>query len=79
MYKLRLNSWNTKYSKNVTCICGQRLSVHHLLLECEITKQEMMEKHIDIDSYDSEIEFLYSPSAIEFAVILSKLSMSKLL
>ena len=27
IYKLRLNSWNTKYSQNVTCVCKNILSV----------------------------------------------------
>ena len=37
IYKLRLNSWNTKYSQNVTCVCKNILSVKHILLECPIT------------------------------------------
>ena len=36
-YKLRLNSWNTKYSQNVTCVCSNILSFKHILLECPIT------------------------------------------
>ena len=32
IYKLRLNSWNTKYSQNVTCVCKNILSVKHILL-----------------------------------------------
>ena len=31
IYKLRLNSWNTKYSQNVTCVCEDILSVKHIL------------------------------------------------
>ena len=38
IYKLRLNSWNTKYSQNATCICKNMLSVKHILLECPITR-----------------------------------------
>ena len=37
IYKLRLNSWNTKYSQNVTCVCKNILSVKHILLECPLT------------------------------------------
>ena len=37
IYKLHLNSWNTKHSQNVTCICKNILSVKHILLECPIT------------------------------------------
>ena len=31
IYKLRLNSWNTKYSQNVTCVCKNILSVKHIV------------------------------------------------
>ena len=37
IYKLRLNSWNTKYSQNVTCVCKNVLSVKYIQLECPIT------------------------------------------
>ena len=37
IYKLRLNSWNTKYSQKVTCVCENILSVKHILLECPVT------------------------------------------
>ena len=37
IYKLRLNSWNTKYSQNATCVCKNILSLKHILLECPIT------------------------------------------
>ena len=37
IYKLRLNSWNTKYSQNVTCVCKNIISVKHILIECPIT------------------------------------------
>ena len=30
IYKLRLNSWTTKYSQNVTCVCKNILSGEHL-------------------------------------------------
>ena len=35
--KFRLNSWNSKYSQNVTCVCKNILCVNHILLECPIT------------------------------------------
>ena len=37
IYKLCLNSWNTKYSQNMTCVCKNILSVKHILLECPFT------------------------------------------
>ena len=34
IYKLRLNSWKTKYSENISCICLGKISVHHIFFEC---------------------------------------------
>ena len=31
IYKLRLNSWNTKYSQNVTCVCKNMLNILYCL------------------------------------------------
>ena len=47
IYKLRLNSWNAKYSQNVTCVCKNILSVKHILLECPITT-EVFQKKMDM-------------------------------
>ena len=33
----RLNPWNPKYSRIVTCVCKNVLSVNHILLECPVT------------------------------------------
>jgi len=44
IYKLRLNTWNTKYSENVTCVCKNILSVKHILLECPITTELFQKK-----------------------------------
>ena len=33
-YRVKLDSYITKFSKNVTCPCGQRFINHHILLEC---------------------------------------------
>ena len=39
--KLRLRSWNTKYSQNVTCVCKNILSVKHILLQCLAVTTEL--------------------------------------
>ena len=48
IYKLRLNSWNTKYSQNVTCVCKNILSVQHILLKCPIATQFFKKKKLDM-------------------------------
>ena len=47
IYKLRLNSWNSKYSQNVICVCKNILSVKHILLECPFTT-ELFQKKMDM-------------------------------
>ena len=48
IYKLHLNSGNSKYSQNVACVCKNILSVKHILLECPITT-EIFQKKIKMD------------------------------
>ena len=36
IHKMRLNSWKTKFSQNVTCACSQPLSCEHILFYCPI-------------------------------------------
>ena len=42
MAKLRLNALRTKYTHNILCKCGAEVSIKHLLLECPIVQNEIM-------------------------------------
>ena len=53
IYKLLLNSWNTKYSQNVTCVCKDILSVKHILLECPITTELFQKNGYDFNAYNN--------------------------
>jgi len=60
IHKLRLNAWNTKYSKNVTCCCSIPLSVHHLLFDCPILLDMYKRRGLDIHKkYATSQEVLY--------------------
>ena len=37
-HRLALNAWKTKYCQDVTCICNQRLSVNHIIKDCNVLK-----------------------------------------
>ncbi len=39
MYRLRLNAFKTKFCKEIYCICGETISVDHLLLHCNEIKK----------------------------------------
>ena len=64
MYKLRLNSWNTKYSQNVTCVCKNILPVRHILLECPITTELFQKNGYDLNAYNNVRYVLYNTDVI---------------
>ena len=63
IYKLRLNSWNTKYSQNVTCVCKNILSVKHIL-ECPITTELFQTNGYDLHAYNNVRDILYNNDVI---------------
>jgi ribonuclease HI len=69
IYKLRLNSWNTKFSKDVKCLCNENISVRHLLIHCPIIKNQLKDKNILINP-EQPLNVLYQSSAIEIADII---------
>ena len=64
IYKLRLNSWNTKYSQNVTCVCKNILCVKHILLECPITTELFQKNGYDLNAYNNVRDILYNTDVI---------------
>ena len=64
IYKLRLNSWNTKYSQNVTCVCKNNLSVKHILLECPITRELFQKNGYDLNAYSNVRDILHNTDVI---------------
>ena len=62
--KLRLNSWNTKYSQNVTRVCKNTLSVKHILLECPITTELFQKNGYDLNAYNNVRDILYNNDVI---------------
>ena len=64
IYKLRLNSWNTKYSQNVTCVCKNILSVKHILLECPMLQSYFRKNGYDLNAYNNVRDILYNTDVI---------------
>ena len=64
IYKSRLNSWNTKSSQNVTCVCKNVLFVKHILLECPITtelfKNKIKKNGSDVNACNNVRDILYN-------------------
>ena len=38
VYRLKLNSFKTKFVKNVKCVCGKDITSKHIILECNILR-----------------------------------------
>ena len=65
IYKLCLNSWNTNYSQNVTCVCKKNIiSVKHILLECPITAELFQKNGYDLIAYNNVRDILYNNDVI---------------
>ena len=64
IYELRLNSWNTNDSQNVTCLCKNILSVKHLLLECPNTTELFQKNGYDLNAYNNVRDILYNSHVI---------------
>ena len=64
IYKLRLNSWNIKYSQNVTCVCKNILSVKYILLKCPITTELFQKNGYDLHAYNNVRDILYNTDVI---------------
>ena len=64
IYKFHLNSWNTKYSQNVTCACKNVLSVNHILLECPVTTELFHKNGYDFNTYSNVRDILYNADFI---------------
>ena len=41
IFKIKLNAFKTKFSKNVTCLCGNRISTQHILFDCKILQNRL--------------------------------------
>ena len=64
IWKLCLNSRNTKYSQNVTCICKNVLSVNHILPECPTTTEVFQINGSDFNACINVRHILYNTDVI---------------
>ena len=71
IYKMRLNSWKTKFSMDVECACGLPLSIQHILFECPILTSLYNILKLDIANFRALREILYSPKMIDIAKAIS--------
>ena len=68
IYKLRLHSRNTKYSRNVTCVWRNILSVKNILLECRITTELFQKNGFDLTACNNVRNIWYNTDVINHIV-----------
>jgi hypothetical protein len=78
IYKLRLNTWNTKFSKDIKCLCNENVSVDHLLAHCPVLNNSFRSHNIFVNT-EQPTNILYEPSALEIASIIFRSEISRLL
>ena len=64
IYKLRLNTWNTKYLQNVICVCKNILFVKQILLECPVTTELFQKNGYDFNACNNVRDTLYNTDII---------------
>ena len=68
IWKLCLNSRNTKYSQNMTRICKNALSVNHILPECPTTTESFQKNGYDFNACTNVRDILYNTEVIASVV-----------
>ena len=68
IYKLRLNTRDTKYSQNVTCVCKNIKLFKHILLECPITTKLFLKNGYDFNACNNVRDILYNTDIISSIV-----------
>ena len=68
VFKIRLNSWITKYT-DVSCICSQQLSIHNLLLECPILLSKYQMNDMDFHQKYNNTKDILNDKETNFALI----------
>ena len=70
LLKLRLNTWRTKFNKEIKCSCGEEISIQHILFECKDLIDKYKEKDINIESYNNMNELLHDRQILNIIDIL---------
>ena len=52
IFKLKLNTWRTKYCKLVNCFCGQQFSIKHAIFECPKLKDLYSQNNLVFEGMD---------------------------
>ena len=79
IYKIRLNAWKSKFSKNVECACGHPINILHILFNCPILLPLFRMSGIDIAQLGSLQNVVYSKEIAKIASVISNSSIARFL
>jgi len=69
LYKLRTNSWKTKYVKDILCDCGSTITIQHIVCDCPILSDLYKEKGVVVTGRNLD-NILYSSDIVVVAQVL---------
>ena len=70
LLKFRLNTWKTKYCKDIKCVCGDNFDIDHVIFKCNRILPLYDLKNIDITQFKDREMLLESDKTIEIMEIL---------
>ena len=79
LLRLRLNTWNTKYVKDVKCICNEEITIQHILFECQFLQTLYLQRNIDTKSFTNINNLLYDQKILDIINILLESPLAELL
>ena len=81
IYKMRLNAWSTKYSKNINCICSNNelISIQHILCECQVMKELYEKENLELPLVDNYKLLLNHEMFVKYAIVINNSPIGKFL
>ena len=81
VFRLRLNAWATKYTKNIHCVCSTDafISVQHILYDCPVLKELYTQNNISAHEDMNLKTLLQSEMLLKYIDVLFKTSIGRYL
>ena len=70
-FRFKLNSLKTKFSKNISCICGHRLDISHILFSCQPIKPSLPKSFTDLSLTEDNLADLLQNTSVLCDIIQS--------
>ena len=80
VYRLKLNAWATKYTKDIHCICSTEtlITVQHILCDCPVLMELYKQSNISFEENTLK-KILLSEDLLRYIDVILKTSIGKML